>query len=168
MHEEDTPENDLPEGYLGTFRGSRHFIPDYEGMRKCGLNNMHQMTCGHYVMSAEHCGSNCKTQELDWQPFNCNACRDILSDAISNKTTEAEQTKLRKLKETDTISFIACATEYVTRCVPELKANVAEAVNAMYRQYGRTCERADAPPPLEFKSMEENVREIQAEHERRK
>lgn len=95
--EEDTPENNLPVGYLGTFRGSRHFIPEYPGMLPCSHNTKHLLLCGHWVSSSEPCGSNCKKQNHAEKPFNCPTCQEIVREVLTGSILSAvESIRLRK------------------------------------------------------------------------
>jgi hypothetical protein len=169
VYEKDTPENYLPAGYTGTFRGQQYYDPNYSDMLECGYNNLHRLICGHYIESTEPCGSNCKTEQLEEKAFDCPTCRDIVHDVIYNKLTPAEATKVARLKEKgDGEALIGCYIEYVTRHAPQLTVGVMEAVLAIARKdYGRACKHSEAPPPIEVQPLEDTVRNLQQRHERR-
>ncbi|KAL1801113.1 hypothetical protein ACET3X_001455 [Alternaria dauci] len=168
--EEDTPENDLPIGYLGTFRGSRHFIPEYPGMLPCSHNTKHLLLCGHWVSSSEPCGSNCQRQSHTEEPFNCPTCQDLIRNLLTGPTLSAvESTRLRNLKEKgDTILFLSCCVEQVVRAVPEIKTGVTEAVAGLLLVgHGRQCESAENPDPEGMETIEWVVRDMQERTERK-
>jgi hypothetical protein len=169
VYENDTPENHLPAGYTGTFRGQQYYDLNYSDMLECGYNNLHQLICGHSIESTEPCGLNCKTEQLEEKVFDCATCRDIVHDVIYNKLTLAEATKVARLKEKgDGEALIGCYVEYVTRHASQLTVGVIEAVLAIARKdYGRACKHSEAPSPIEDQSLEDTVRNLQQCHERR-
>ena len=144
--EEDTPGNNLPVGYLGTFRGSRHFIPEYPGMLPCSHNTKHLLLCGHWVSSSEPCGSNCKKQNHAEKPFNCPTCQEIVREVLTGSILSAvESIRLRKLEEKgNSIVYVSCCVEQVVRAAPQIKTGITEAVaGLLLENYGRKCEQGD-------------------------
>ncbi|CAN9120181.1 unnamed protein product [Alternaria sp. RS040] len=168
--EEDTPENNLPVGYLGTFRGSRHFIPEYPGMLPCSHNTKHHLLCGHWISSSEPCGSNCKKQNHAEKPFNCPTCQGIVREALTGSILSAvESIRLRKLKEKgNSIVYVSCCVGQVVRAAPQIKSGVTEAVaGLLLEDYGRKCEQADNPDPEGLETIEWIVRDMQERTERK-
>jgi hypothetical protein len=169
--EEDTPENHLPVGYLGTFRGSRHFVPEYPDMLPCSYryDYKHRLLCGHWVDSSEPCGSNCRKQNHSQKPFTCPTCRDIVHGILTGSFSVVEATRLKKLREKkNDIAFVACCVEQVTRAAPQLQTGVTEAVVSFFlTNYGHTCERTDNPDPEGSDSIEGIVRDMQERYERK-
>ncbi|KAF1844100.1 uncharacterized protein K460DRAFT_357731 [Cucurbitaria berberidis CBS 394.84] len=168
VYEVGSEDNPLPKGYLGTFRGTRWFSPDYNACLECGQAGEHRLVCGHWIKSAAPCGLNCKTEKLDEAPFVCPTCRDIVQDILSNKLTGTEITKLNGLKVKDNSLLMGYCVEYVTKRVPELKANITETVFSLLRNdYGRICEASDGPVPAKVPSFEQTIRDMQEEQERK-
>jgi hypothetical protein len=166
--EEDTPENNLPVGYLGTFRGHRHFIPEYPGMLPCSFSNKHLLICGHWVDSAETCGSNCRKQHHSHKPFNCPTCHEIVREVLTGSFPAAEATRLKELRKKQDIAFLACCVEQVVRAAPELKTGVTEAVAGFfYINYGRACKTTENPDPEGHDSIEWIVRDEQVRYQRK-
>ncbi|RYN32349.1 hypothetical protein AA0117_g4322 [Alternaria alternata] len=168
--EEDTPGNNLPVGYLGTFRGSRHFIPEYPGMLPCSHNTKHLLLCGHWVSSSEPCGSNCKKQNHAEKPFNCPTCQEIVREVLTGSILSAvESIRLRKLKEKcNSIVYVSCCVEQVVRAAPQIKTGVTEAVaGLLLENYGRKCEQTDNPDPEGLETIEWIVRDMQERTERK-
>jgi hypothetical protein len=168
VYKEDTPENPLPAGYTGTFRGLRYHDPDYNAMLDCGFNNLHRLICGHDIESTEPCGSNCKTEQLEEKAFDCPTCRDIVHDLFNTTISEADTSKLNKLREMDHVAFTSRCVEYVTRSAPQLKGGVTEAMISFLRKgYGRACKHSEGPPPVEVQPVEDTIRHRQECHERK-
>ena len=168
--EEDTPGNNLPVGYLGTFRGSRHFIPEYPGMLPCSHNTKHLLLCGHWVSSSEPCGSNCKKQNHAEKPFNCPTCQEIVREVLTGSILSAvESIRLRKLEEKgNSIVYVSCCVEQVVRAAPQIKTGITEAVaGLLLENYGRKCEQADKPDPEGLETIEWIVRDMQERTERK-
>ncbi|CAN9092261.1 unnamed protein product [Alternaria alternata] len=168
--EEDTPENNLPVGYLGTFRRSRHFIPEYPGMLPCSHNTKHLLLCGHWVSSSEPCGSNCKKQNHAEKPFNCPTCQEIVREVLTGSILSAfESIRLRKLEEKgNSIVYVSCCVEQVVRAAPQIKTGITEAVaGLLLENYGRKCEQADKPDPEGLETIEWIVRDMQERTERK-
>jgi hypothetical protein len=167
--EENTPENNLPVGYLGTFRGSRHFIPEFPGMLPCSNNYKHVLVCGHWIDSSEICGSNCRKPNPSQKPFNCPTCHDIVRKILHGSFTATDATRLRNFRENSDQIFLACCVEQVTRAAPQLKTGITEAVAGLLLiEYGRACERTDNPDPEGLETIERIVREMQERDERKK
>ncbi|KAJ4373113.1 hypothetical protein N0V83_003404 [Neocucurbitaria cava] len=168
VYEVASKDNPLPEGYLGTFRGSRWYAPDYNACLDCGLAGEHRLVCGHWVKSEEPCGINCKSENFDQDPFNCPICHDVVHDILRNKLTDAEQAKLTHLKSKNAALLLGVAIEIVMKRAPELKANVTETIHSILRKnYGRSCGFSTGPPPVETPPLEQTIREIQ-EHQEQK
>ncbi|KAI4682814.1 uncharacterized protein J4E84_007279 [Alternaria hordeiaustralica] len=166
--EEDIPENALPFGYMGTFRGSRHFIPEYPGMKRCSNQVPHLLLCGHWIASTEPCGSNCKKQDHTHKQFKCPTCNDIVRDILTGSFQPADSMRLREFRKQKDVKFLACCVEAVVRAAPELKNGVTEAVAGfLCKDSGRECEKAENPDPSGRDSIEEIVRDMQERYERR-
>jgi hypothetical protein len=161
IHEEDTPENDLPAGYTGTSRGRQHYDPNNAEMLECGYNSIHRLICGHHIESAEPCGSNCKTEQLEQKTFNCATCRNIVYDVCKNKVISfAEATKLKQLREMEHMAFVSRCVEPITRDASQLKCGVTEALMSyVIVNYGRTCTHSGGPPPQAVYPLEDTLRE---------
>ncbi|CAO2652334.1 Nn.00g006170.m01.CDS01 [Neocucurbitaria sp. VM-36] len=168
VYELSSEDNPLPAGYLGTFRGSRWYLPDYNACLECGLAGEHRLICGHWVKSDEPCGVNCKSAKLDHAPFICPTCRDIVQDIFTNKLTDAERAKLCGLKGKDDVFMVGCCVEYATKRAPELGVNITETVLSLLRKgYGRVCEASAGPPPVEHPPFEQVIRDIQEKQEQK-
>ncbi|KAI4636843.1 hypothetical protein J4E93_010859 [Alternaria ventricosa] len=166
--EEDIPENNLPVGYLGTLRGSRHFIPEYPGMKRCSNQVAHLLLCGHWIDSAEPCGGNCKKQDHSHKQFKCPTCNDIVRNILTGSFRLADSLRLREFRKQKDVKFLACCVEQVVRAAPELKTGVTEAVASFaYPDSGRACEAAENPDPRGHDTIEEIVRDMQERHERK-
>jgi hypothetical protein len=166
--EEDLPENNLPVGYMGMFRGTRHFIPEYPGMKLCSNNVKHLLLCGHWIDSTEPCGSNCKKQDHSQKQFNCPTCQDIVREILTGSFSISESTRLRNMRKKKDLAFLACCVEQVTRAAPHIKTGVTEAVAGFsYTDYGRKCERAENPDPAGHDTIEWLVRDMQKCYERK-
>ncbi|KAI4619095.1 uncharacterized protein J4E87_007682 [Alternaria ethzedia] len=166
--EEDTPENALPVGYLGTFRGSRHFIPEYPGMKRCSNQVTHLLLCGHWIASTEPCGANCKKQDHSHKQFKCPTCTDIVRNILTGSFQPADSMRLREFRKQKDIKFLACCVEAVVRAAPEIKNGVTEAVAGfLCKDSGRECEVAENPDPSGSDSIEEIVRDMQERYERK-
>jgi len=166
--EEDIPENNLPVGYMGTFRGSRHFIPEYPGMKRCSNQVMHLLLCGHWIDSTEPCGGNCKKQDHNHKQFKCPTCNDIVRKILTGSFQLADSLRLREFRKQKDVKFLACCVEQVVRAAPELKTGVTEAVAGfLYPDFGRACEAAENPDPVGHDTIEYIVRDMQERHERR-
>jgi hypothetical protein len=166
--EEDIPENNLPVGYMGTFRGTRHFIPEYPGMKLCSNNVKHLLLCGHWIDSTEPCGSNCNKQDHSQKQFNCPTCQDIVREVLTGFFSRSESTRLRNMRKKKDLAFLACCVEQVTRAAPHIKTGVAEAVAGFsYADYGRKCERAENPDPAGHDNIAWLVRDMQKCYERK-
>ncbi|KAI4608561.1 hypothetical protein J4E83_008997 [Alternaria metachromatica] len=166
--EEDTPENALPVGYMGTFRGSRHFIPEYPGMKRCSNQVTHLLLCGHWISSTEPCGANCKKQDHTHKQFKCPTCNDIVRNILTGSFQPADSMRLREFRKQKDIKFLACCVEVVVRAAPEIKNGVTEAVAGfLCKDSGRECEKAENPDPSGHDSIEEIVRDMQERYERK-
>ncbi|KAI4909778.1 uncharacterized protein J4E92_010549 [Alternaria infectoria] len=166
--EEDIPENALPVGYMGTFRGSRHFIPEYPGMKRCSNQIPHLLLCGHWISSTEPCGANCKKQDHTHKPFKCPTCNGIVRNILMGSFQPADSMRLREFRKQKDVKFLACCVEAVVRAAPELKNGVTEAVAGfLCTDGGRECEGAENPDPTGHDSIEEIVRDMQERSERR-
>ncbi|KAI4648890.1 uncharacterized protein J4E79_009962 [Alternaria viburni] len=166
--EEDTPENALPVGYMGTFRGSRHFIPEYPGMKRCSNQVTHLLLCGHWIASTEPCGANCKKQDHSHKQFKCPTCNDIVRNILMGSFQPADSMRLREFRKQKDIKFLACCVEAVVRAAPEIKNGVTEAVAGfLCTDSGRECEGAENPDPSGNDTIEEIVRDMQERHERK-
>ncbi|KAI4923294.1 hypothetical protein J4E85_008331 [Alternaria conjuncta] len=166
--EEDIPENALPIGYMGTFRGSRHFIPSYPGMKRCSNQVPHLLLCGHWITSTEPCGGNCKKQDHSHKQFKCPTCNDIVRNILTGSFQPADSMRLREFRKQKDIKFLACCVEAVVRAAPEIKNGVTEAVAGfLCKDSGRECEKAENPDPGGHDTIEEIVRDMQERHERR-
>ncbi|KAI4701166.1 hypothetical protein J4E89_010742 [Alternaria sp. Ai002NY15] len=166
--EEDIPENALPVGYMGTFRGSRHFIPEYPGMKRCSNQVTHLLLCGHWIDSTEPCGGNCKKQDHTHKQFKCPTCNDIVRNILTGSFQPADSMRLREFRKQKDVKFLACCVEQVVRAAPELKNAVTEAVAGfLCTDGGRVCEAAENPDPSGHDTIEEIVRDMQERHERK-
>ncbi|KAI4649069.1 uncharacterized protein J4E78_008587 [Alternaria triticimaculans] len=166
--EEDIPENALPVGYMGTFRGSRHFIPEYPGMKRCSNQVTHLLLCGHWIASTEPCGANCKKQDHTHKQFKCPTCNDIVRNILTGSFQPADSMRLREFRKQKDVKFLACCVEQVVRAAPELKNGVTEAVAGfLCKDSGRECEGAENPDPGGHDTIEEIVRDMQERYERR-
>ncbi|KAI4948293.1 hypothetical protein J4E91_006288 [Alternaria rosae] len=166
--EEDTLENNLPVGYMGTFHGSRHFIPDYPGIKPCSNQLKHLLLCGHWIDSTNPCGDNCKKQDHSHKQFNCPACHDIVRRILTGAFQPVDSMRLREFRNKKDVAFLACCVEQVIRAAPQLKTGVTEAVAGfLYPGYGRACERAENPDPEGHDTIEYLVRDLQKRHERK-
>jgi len=167
--EEDIPENALPVGYMGTFRGSRHFIPEYPGMKRCSNQVTHLLLCGHWIDSAEPCGANCKKQDHSHKQFKCPTCNDIVRKILTGSFQPADSLRLREFRKQKDVKFLACCVEQVVRAAPELKTGVTEAVAGfLHPDSGRKCEGAENPDPSGHDTIEGIVRDMQERHERKR
>ncbi|KAI4604900.1 hypothetical protein J4E80_010828 [Alternaria sp. BMP 0032] len=166
--EEDIPENALPVGYMGTFRGSRHFIPEYPGMKRCSNQVTHLLLCGHWISSTEPCGANCKKQDHTHKQFKCPTCNHIVRNILTGSFQPADSMRLREFRKQKDIKFLACCVEAVVRAAPEIKNGVTEAVAGfLCTDSGRECEKAENPDPGVHDSIEEIVRDMQERHGRK-
>ncbi|KAI4905953.1 hypothetical protein J4E90_011028 [Alternaria incomplexa] len=167
--EEDIPENALPVGYMGTFRGSRHFIPEYPGMKRCSNQVTHLLLCGHWIASTEPCGGNCKKQDHTHKQFKCPTCNDIVRNILTGSFQPADSMRLREFRKPKDVKFLACCVEAVVRAAPELKNGVTEAVAGFLYppDFARACEAAENPDPTGHDTIEEIVRDMQERHERK-
>jgi len=167
--EEDIPENALPVGYMGTFRGSRHFIPEYPGMKRCSNQVTHLLLCGHWIDSTEPCGGNCKKQDHSHKQFKCPTCNDIVRNILTGSFQPADSMRLREFRKQKDVKFLACCVEQVVRAAPELKNGVTEAVAGFLYppDYVRACEAAENPDPSGHDTIEEIVRDMQERYERK-
>lgn len=166
--EEDTLENNLPVGYMGTFHGSRHFIQDYPGMKPCSNQLKHLLLCGHWIDSTNPCGANCKKQDHSHKQLNCPACHEIVRSILTGAFQPADSMRLREFRNKKDGAFLACCVEQVIRAAPQLKTGVTEAeAGFLYPGYGRACERAENPDPEGRDTIEYLVRDLQKRHERK-
>ncbi|KAI4690256.1 hypothetical protein J4E81_007408 [Alternaria sp. BMP 2799] len=166
--EEDIPENNLPAGYMGTFRGSRHFIPEYPGMKRCSNQITHLLLCGHWIASTEPCGGNCKKQDHSHKQFKCPTCTDIVRKILTGSFQPADSIRLREFRKQKDLKFLACCVEQVVRAAPELKTGVTEAVAGfLHPDSGRKCEGAENLDPGGHDTIEGIVRDMQERYERK-
>lgn len=125
VFEESTGGDPQSKGYMGTFCGSRNYMPDYNEDLPCGRGK-HQLVCGHCVTSQEPCGVNCHREDLSVVPFACSICEHEIRDVFRKKMTAEERARCRKFDGAVPFLSLAVYVEAVAKHLPNAKVNVTE------------------------------------------
>jgi hypothetical protein len=177
IEEFNDPNDPMPKGYWGTWRGYRMGYSTVEDYCPCGLGGGHFLVCGHTVISKEPCGANCKTAQHEHEAFKCEQCNEIVQDIFENKLTQEEKDKIKLFHKKNDALYLALCVEAVTKHIPIAKGNIAETVlSFVMENYGRaslayrTVEDPNEPNTLAdtFRDFHESgqrkTREIMAQY----
>jgi hypothetical protein len=135
------PNDPIPKGYMGTVGSIRMTQELGSESQTCGADGGHVLTCGHWVLSNEACGANCKTEDLAQQPFFCTQCRDIVIDVYNTKVTDAEQARIAFAQTRNDLVYVTLCVEYVTKHLAGVTSNVTQTIINMVtpNPAGRNC-----------------------------
>jgi hypothetical protein len=171
------PNEPMPVGYPGTLGSLRFGHTAVEDYMPCGTGGSHFLTCGHAIVAIGNdktCGTNCKNEVHEVQPFNCPQCHDVVKEILNNSLTVEEKAKIGLFRTGEDGLSLALAVEYVTKRTPIAQRNITETVAGIISpQYGRACRTVPAgakkPSNLaemfreEHSTMEEKTRARWAE-----
>lgn len=161
FEEFDDPTDPKPHGYIGTMGGVRFTHSTVEDYCPCGHGGGHYLSCGHTVVGAEACGSNCKAGTDFEQPFNCPRCQDMVKAVLKTEFTQEQKEKVNSLKRMKDPLAIPVAVEYITKYLPLAKGNLAPTVLSLLEPgYGREC--LDVPSES---SEQKTIAQLFAEHQ---
>jgi hypothetical protein len=135
------PNDPIPKGYMGTVGSIRMTQELRSESHTCGTDGGHVLICGHWVLSNEPCGANCRTEDHSQQPFFCTQCRDIVIDVYNTKVTDAEQARIAFAQTQNDLIYVALCVEYITKHLAGVTSNVTQTIINMVspNPTGRDC-----------------------------
>lgn len=130
-----------------TTGGVRFHHSTVEDYCPCGTGGGHYLSCGHTIVGDVTCGSNCKGNATEEEPFNCPQCQDMVKDILKNKFTKEQKEKVKSLRAKNDLLAIPMAVEYSTRHLPSSKGNISQTVMSLLTKgYGRECRDVPREP----------------------
>ncbi|KAF3031788.1 hypothetical protein E8E12_000566 [Didymella heteroderae] len=153
--------DDLPQGYLYTYRGIRRVQSSMKFTGYCGPEEgLHKLVCGHWVSTStlQPCGINCHLRSFSNEDFRCRECCEAVQSILANRITGAGKEKLQLAKDGYHVFYIARAVEYVSKH-STIQAGVTEAVMHALTDSGHACALSDGPKAYDV-DIQKTAREI--------